>query len=457
MLLPFLLTAQADQKRPPVKTTESFTATAQPNELALAMEEAGLIETTTRRDEAELVRQSQELENVDSSEPLQPNLSEPKLEQRATQEESPVPRRIRYNVTLVLRGVYDDNINISQSDRKADFYTAIEPTITFGIGETDNNFLTLTYAPNAYLFADHSENNALQHLVTFTGQHRFPRLTLSLRQDIQLLDGTGLDTPTGTGTTFTRTNLDVAGRTRLNIYGTHLDANYSLTGKTFLTAGLDYSISDYVSLLSSSVLSGNLYLNYTYSPKLAIGAGFTGGYDTIDSPSEDQTFEQINLRASYELTGKVSASFSVGVEFRQAIEREGRNNGSPVSDGTLFYQPFDGTSVAITLSRRTLNSATLAGQDYHSTSVIISARQRFLQRLFFGLTGGYENSSYFSTGNKIDSRRTDDYYFLQASLDFNLTRFWTAGLYYFYRESNSSLDLFGFYDNQLGLRTSFAF
>ncbi len=288
-------------------------------------------------------------------------------------------------------------------------------------------------------------------------QYRFPRLTLDLTQEIQLLDGTGLDTATGTGGTFTRTNLDVAGRTKLNIYSTRLDANYSLTGKTFLTGGVSYSVSDYETLLSSSVIAGNIYLNYTYSPKLSIGVGINGGYDAVDAPSEDQTFEQLNVRASYELTGKVSATVSAGVEFRQVANSNSSDNGSPVFDGTLFYQPFDGTSLALTLSRRTLNSATLASQDFHSTSVILSARQRFLQRIFFGLSVGYENSTYFSTSSGIDSNRTDDYYFLQASLDLNVTHFWTVGIYYFYRESDSSLQTFSFNDNQFGLRTSLTF
>ena len=295
-----------------------------------------------------------------------------------------------------------------------DVYTTIEPTIDLGFGQPDGNFIALTYAPNAFLFVNHSENNALQHIISLTGQYRFPLLTLSLSQDVQILDGTGLNADTGTGTCFTRTNLDVAGRTRVNIYATQLNANYSLTGKTFLTGGLGYSVNDYASLISSSVLSGNFYFNYTYSPKLSIGLGLAGGYNKVGSPSQNQTYEQINARASYELTGKVSASLTAGVEFRQVENSGVQDNGSPVFDGSLFYQPFDGTSISLSFSRRTQNSATLFGQDFHSTSFTLSARQRFLQRIFFGLTVGYENSEYFSTISGLSSTRSDDYYFLQS-------------------------------------------
>jgi hypothetical protein len=397
----------------------------------------------------------------DQSAPLHPSV-EPELPSSAeivpeSHQEAATARHLHYHVGLTVREIYDDNINLGQFNREDDFYTTIEPSIDLGLGDPDNNFLDLNYSPNAFIFANHPENNALQHLVSLTGQYRFPLLTLTLSQDIQILDGTGLNSATGTGTSFTRTNLDVSGRTRVNIYTTRLDANYSLTGKTFLTGGLNYSLSDYPDLISSSVLSGNAYFNYTYSPKLAIGIGLTGGYEFVDSPSENQSFEQINARVSYELTGKVSATFSAGVEFRQSAENGADDNGSPVFDGSLFYQPFDGTSLALILSRRTLASATLAAQDFHSTSFILSVRQRFLHRIYLGLTGGYENSSYFSTSSGDSSTREDDYYFLQGSLDFSLTSFWTAGIFYLYRESDSSLESFSFYDNQFGFQTSLTY
>lgn len=373
-----------------------------------------------------------------------------------TRAQATTRRRLRYRLGLTVRTVYDDNINISNFNRQSDVYTTIEPTLDLGFGDTENNFLALTYSPSVFLFASHSENNAFQHSISLNGQYRFPRVTVALSEQIELLDGTGLNRASGTGTDFTRTNLDVSGRTRLNTYSTRLNANYSLTGKTFLTAGLQYLVSDYATLISSSVISGNVYFNYTYSPKLSLGVGASAGYDSVDAPSDDQTFEQINFRASYELTGKVSASFSAGFEFRQ-IANGVSDNGSPVFDGTLFYQPFDGTSLSLTLSRRTQNSATLAGQNFHSTSATLSARQRFLQRLYLGLSVGYENSSYFTTTSEFASSRNDDFFFLQASVDFELTRFWTIGLYYFYRESDSSLNFFSFYDNQIGLRTSIRF
>ncbi len=414
-------------------------------------------EDTLALEEARLVDETRDESGLQSEKPPEPELPRSTEIEAVDREEAATPRRIRYQVGLSVRAIYDDNINLSSISRENDFYSTIEPTIELGIGQRDGNFVALTYAPQAYLFLNHPENDALQHIISFTGQYRFPLLTLSLIQDVQLLDGTGLTSLTGTGTDFTRTNLDVAGRTRVNIYTTRINANYSFTGKTFLTGGLYYSISDYETLIDSTVLSGNAYFNYTYSPKLAIGLGIVGGYNKVGSPSQDQTFEQINARASYELSGKVSATVSAGIEFRQISGGGPDENGAPVFDGSIFYQPFDGTSLALIFSRRTLSSATLSSQNLYSTSAILSARQRFLQRIYLGLSVGYENSSYFSTVSGIASTREDEYYFLQTSLDFDITRFWTAGIYYFYRENDSSLDTFSFYANQFGLRTALIF
>ena len=373
---------------------------------------------------------------------------------------SGVPRRFHYELRLSVRGVYDDNINLSQGNRVADFYTTIEPSIMLGLGDTtgrQENYLQLDYTPSLFLFADHTEDNALQHLVRLETQYRINRLTLNLSQVVQVIDGTDTSTANAAGGFDQRVNLDVAGRTRFNIYTTHLNAAYDLTGKTFLSAGADYSATDYDTLISSDVVSGNLFLNYQYSPKLVVGIGGTAGYDRVDAPNPDQTFEQVNGRLSYQVTGKIDLTASGGVEFRD-FKGQGRDQYiSPVFEVGLNYLPFDGTRVSIAANRRTLNSAVLAGQDYAVTNFTASVQQRLFSRIYLAVSAGYENSDYFSAVTGGTSNRSDDYYFVQPSIAIRATRFWTVDAYYQHRTNNSSIDAFSFYDNQVGLRTSVAF
>jgi hypothetical protein len=377
-------------------------------------------------------------------------------------EVSAEPRRFQYGLQIITRGVYDDNINISQAGHVADWYFTIEPTLTLGFGDIsghEDNYLRLDYFPAMFFFLNHSENDAFQQVISLSGQHRFGRLTLSLGEQIAILDGTdirGLADQTSPGS---QPNLDVAGRTQFQTYSTKVDASYDLSGKTFLSSGANSLITDYKSssLLSSGDVSGNLFINYRYSDKVTVGVGGTGGYNFAQNPNPGQTFEQANLRLGYQATGKVSLNFTGGIEFRQFEASSRGTYISPVFDLTASYQPFDGTNFSLAGSRRTYNSAVLGGQDFAETTITASMHQRFLQRFSVGISGGYENSDYFSTVNGVSATRIDDYYFFEPSIDFSITRFWTFGGYYLHRQSDSSLTGFSFQDNQVGLKTALVF
>lgn len=374
--------------------------------------------------------------------------------------DSGIPRRFHYTFRLTVRSVYDDNINLTHDNRISDLYTTIEPAISLGFGDIvgrQENYIRLDYLASAFLFADHTENNALQHVMRLEGQYRVSRLTLTLSQIIQIMDGTDVQSINSTGGFDQQVNLDVAGRTRFNVYTTHVNAAYYLTGKTFLSTGANYTRSDYHNLISSEVLSGNLFLNYNYSPKLVVGIGGTAGYNEVDAPNPDQSFTQANVRLSYQITGKMDFVASGGVEFRDFKSGGQDQYTSPVFEMGLNYTPFDGTKLSATANRRTLNSAVLTGQDYAVTNFTVGVQQRFLQRFYLGLNAGYENADYFSTIAAINSTRDDDYYFVEPSIAVRVTRFWTVGAYYLHRANTSSFDAFSFHDNQVGLRTALTF
>src|SRR5205085_1971660 len=244
------------------------------------------------------------------------------------------------------------------------------------------NYIRLDYLPAVFLFADHDENNSVQHVVRLDGQYRINRLTLNLSQMVQIMDGVDVQTQNTAGGLDQQVNLDVAGRTRFNIYSTHLNAAYYVTGKTFLSGGADYTATHYSALISSEVISGNFFVNYNYSQKIVVGVGGVAGYDRVDAPNPDQNFQQANVRLSYQATGKLDFAASAGVEFRH-FEGDIRDQYvSPVFEIGVNYVPFDGTKISLTANRRTLNSAVLVGQDYSVTNVSVGIQQRMLQRLF---------------------------------------------------------------------------
>ncbi|MFN2475859.1 MAG: outer membrane beta-barrel protein [Chthoniobacterales bacterium] len=373
---------------------------------------------------------------------------------------APVPRRFHYLLRLTIRGVYDDNINVSHDNRISDFVTSIEPGIMLGIGditERQENYLQFVYAPSIFIYADHDEANAVQHLVHLEGQYHFSRLTLNLKQDVQILDGANVDIATQSGPVTDQVNVDVGGRTRVDIFTTQLSAAYYLSGKVFVSSEIGLSIYDYRSLISSESASASLFLNYVYSPKVTVGVGGGVGRSYVDDPNPDQTFQQFNARFKYQLSDKVDLNASAGAEFRE-FEDNGRDvYVSPVFELSANWKPFDGTAISLQASRRTTSSAVLFGQDYTSTTFSGTVRQRFLRRFTLGLTGGYQNSEYFSTVSNVDTVRSDNYFYVQPSVDASVTRFWSVGAYYLRRENSSAVNSFSFYDNQVGLRSSVTF
>lgn len=372
---------------------------------------------------------------------------------------SPDVRRLHYQLKLDIRSAYDDNIGLSQNNKIGGFYVRIDPAIiiSFGdVGSSSANFLRFGYEPDIVFFFDHSEFDAFQNVVHLEGQSNFGRLTLGLSEEAQFLNGTDVNQSTSTGGFVNGVNLDVRGQPNVNFFNTQATGSYDFTGKTSLSGNVQWSVSDYSDFLSSQTVTGNLFVNYAYGPKLNVGVGGSIGREFVDPPTPDQTFEQINVRASYVLTGKLDAGGSVGVEFRQSDAGSG-SYVSPVFGLDLTYTPFDGSAFTLSGSRKIASSASLAGQDFTSTQLTASFRQRLLERFFLSLTVGYQNQQYFGASSLSDSNRDDNYYFIQPAIDVKITRFWYVGGYYLHRQNDSSVGNFGFNENQTGIRSTLTF
>ena len=372
---------------------------------------------------------------------------------------SPSPRRFHYSLSFDFRVAYDDNITLSPINPIDDVYGRIEALVEFGFGDFEGrqeNFLFFSYTPSYYFYNDNSSFNAFEHLARLDALYRFSKLTLSAIQDFQSVESYHLESTGSTSTIINGANIDSGGRRRLTTYLSRVNAAYDLSGKTSLSAGLDYTLTDYGNLINSDSLMATLGIDYKIAPKVTVGLAGSAGKDWVDAPSTNQTFEQVNLRASYQATGKITASASGGVEFRQ-FDGGTDNRVSPVFQVGVSYQPFEGTAISLNASGEIVNSAVLANQDYVSTQFTATIRQRLFQRVFVSVSGGLQKLDYFSTLDGSDTRREDNYYFIQPGIDVSITRYWTAGIYYLHRTNDSTVALFGFDENQFGVHSRITF
>src|SRR5258708_4874837 len=105
-------------------------------------------------------------------------------------------RRFHYQLSLTVRGVWDDNIFISHTNKVSDYYFAIEPVITIGWGDIagrSRSYLRLDYMPSAILFVDHSDQDAFNQYLHLEGGYGSGRWTLSLSEDIAILESANLN------------------------------------------------------------------------------------------------------------------------------------------------------------------------------------------------------------------------------------------------------------------------
>ena len=389
-------------------------------------------------------------------------------------------RRFQYTFGLTLGATYDDNIFLQPAQVSRDLYFTIQPSVSLGLGggvaaSESANYFRLNYSPEVLLYVDHSELDTVQQFFSLAGAYHLPKITLTGSLGVQLLDSTDVGNPhplnesldtsnlgvTQPGTPINNNpvssvNLDTGQRTRLNLYTAALDANYYVSDKVSYDLAGQISDSDYATLLSSITVSGSAFFNYSPTAKTTLGFGVTAGYVFADRPTPDQSFEQGNLRLSYSPSLKLLVAGQVGLELRQSTAQTNMEV-TPIFDLNASYAPFDGTSLSLEGNRQVLTSAVLGGQDYTLTGLTISVSQRFFQRLYLRLSAGYSHTDYRAETNDPNTPRSDDYFFVQPGLDYNLRNNVTVGGFYSFRTNLSDQSNRNFTDDQVGIRLSLLF
>src|SRR5947209_15433396 len=222
---------------------------------------------------------------------------------------------IEYAVHLNVRGAYDDNIALTHTNRLDDRYVQIQPSLMLGIGDVVNldTFLAAIYAPSFFRYDEHDEFDSDQHQVRLLGGIKSGNLILRLTQDVSILNNIVLAASSAERSVVGTIN----GRTDLDIYNTRLAANYNMTPNDFLLSELKMNRTEYAQpLVSSELYAVDLYLNHGFSQSLVLGVGVEGGYNTVDSPTPDQSLVQANGHVRFQPGERFALDIIAGAEFR---------------------------------------------------------------------------------------------------------------------------------------------
>ncbi len=369
----------------------------------------------------------------------------------------------KFVTMLASSATYDDNIFIQPTNKKADFYVDINPTLAVGAGnfrdavasfadiphflvrtgEEDlpwKNFAYFSYTPDAIIFSkyhkeDHLNNDA--------------RLAVQQERDLWTVTG---------DLHFQNESepvIDVGRRINETDYTADFNAAYALTGK--LTGGSELygEHSDYSGGLSSTDGRVTGFLDYQVAPKTALGVAAAGGYLDV-AQGANQPYEQALLQIKYLPTDKLSFNLQGGDEYRQ-FESRLPNRSQLVFNASGSYDATDSTEFTLTARRDTVASAEYANEDILESVYQGSIRQRFLQRLYLSIAGGLAHDDYENNEPGVTVDRRDDYYFYQPSLSCDVTQHGTVQLSYEHRENSSSLAAFKFTENLYSVAASFLF
>lgn len=341
--------------------------------------------------------------------------------------------------------VYDDNIFISNTDRKAAGIFNINGGFALEVGDyrtLQENFLLLEYMATGFFFTRYAEQNSFNQQAALLAQYRFNQLAVQLESTYQYLNGAERQI----GGFATRTLLFNA-----------LRFIYDYSEKT----SFDLELSQTSNIYDSSFNSAYYYeamagMDYRIFPKVRIGLEGNAGFVQADN-NPGMTYQTVNGRAKYDLTGKVALSATGGVQFTQFQSGGEDMRVTPVFSLGTEYLPFPNTVLSLVGYRNQQVSPSLDNQDYIATGVQVGVRQSFLQRFEAGLAGGYENDEYVANraGEKAD--RVDNYFYVRPSFSYSFLKVMTATVYYLHRFNDSNERSDTWYNNQVGFELAASF
>ena len=351
----------------------------------------------------------------------------------------PEESRRRWRIIPLLSGgvVYDDNIFLSNQDPVADVIWTLSFGGIYELGDFRNqteNYLLAQWIGNPAIYTKNSEQNAFNQYAALTLQYRFNRLVLRLDSSFSHVKGANREVNTITTTTEFRNSL-------LFRY------DYSAKTSFDLTLSQDTSLTE--DFQNNSRYEGSAGMDYLIMPKTKLGArGAVGVLTSTDDPI--QFYQQALARVEYTPLAKLTFTFEGGLQF---LEFQGSDKVKidPVFNLGVQYDPFPGTALGFFGYRNVVSSTTLEGQDFIATGFELRVQQGFLQKLTATVGVGYENDSYFATTAETPTDRVDNYLFVRPSLTYAFVDWFSASIFFEFRQNTSTQETNGFDNNRAGI------
>ena len=339
---------------------------------------------------------------------------------------------------------YDDNIFAAPSHKQGDEISILSGAIAFAAGDYqafNDSYVVARYRIDGFLFANHSERNAANHLALLRTQFRAAKLIVQTESRYEYL--TGADRRLGD--VVTHHYLD-------NIIRLLYDVNAEL--RPFISAEQIVNLYDRNPNSFEYVLRGGA--DYAVTPKIKLGAETALG-DIDQSSSPTIVYGQIRLHLAYEPSEKFQFQLSAGGEV-QHFESDGVK-ATPVFSLDGIWRPLVSTAVSLSAYRQISPSGIVESADYVGTGAVMQLSVWLFPHLKAGIAIGFEHDSYVSGSSSsiVGSNRQDNYVFTQPSVTYKMTDRLSAALSYEFSRNASSEPTQRFSDNRVAVQVGISF
>lgn len=339
---------------------------------------------------------------------------------------------------------YDDNIFITNSNRKSDFIFNFNAGLALEFGDFRNledNYLLLEYLATAFFFNRYTSQNSFDQAASLLGQYRFENLAVQAESRYQTLSGA---------------ERQVGAFTDRSIFFNAIRMVYDYSEKTSLDSEVSQRSNYYPQNLSSYYYEGKVGFNYAIFPKTSIGLeGIFGLAQVQESP--DMWYQTLNGRMDYSLTGKTMLKATGGIQFNEYVGGGEPPRLIPVFSLGAEHLLFTKTRLSFVAYRNLQASPSIAGQDYIATGCEIGISQEFASKFEIALSTGYENDTYVANTTSTDATRVDNFLFVRPSISYHFLKYMKASLSYEYRTNSSNKIEDTWFDNKVNLELSAKF
>jgi len=314
------------------------------------------------------------------------------------------------DLSLVASMAYDDNIFLEAEDEVGSAVARLEPTIGWTVGNREATWLRLAYAGSAVYYLSESEENRLDNRFVSEGGIQFNSLSFAYSGR-----WARLATPTA----------DVGGAVTRDDWSARLSASYRPKGKWSYEVYAEKNAVDQNDSSGIDVFetSGGILANYRYSSKTEFRASYRiGQVDGVDV-------------RSYQSGDGVDPYLSLRAEWIPA-------------NGVLFFgEGFirENTSIGV------------EGENFELLGFQLGANLRIRDGWRAGLVLGVEHADYFSVTGLPDSGRADTLFFIRPSISYAFSNGSELVFLYQWARSDSTIDQFGYDNQQLGVSLNYRF